>query len=227
MELKKSQKANLEDKRTLFIAIGLILALGVMLFAFEYKTEAKAVVSLGDVDAQVVDDEIIPITRVQEVQPPPPPPPPQVSDILTLVDDDVELPEELDLESFEDSDEPIEIAPIITSTEEPAPSNEVFIVVEQMPEFPGGEAAMRAFLARSVKYPVVALENGITGTVYLSFVVNRDGSIVDVKVLRGVDSSLDKEAIRVVNSMPKWQPGKQGGKPVRVSYTVPISFVLQ
>jgi protein TonB len=104
---------------------------------------------------------------------------------------------------------------------------EVFVVVEEMPEFPGGNNALRKFLGESVKYPVVAQENGIQGKVYVNFVVNKDGSVSGAKIARGVDPSLDAEALRVVNSMPKWKPGKQRGVPVRVSYTVPISFVLQ
>ncbi len=102
-----------------------------------------------------------------------------------------------------------------------------FVVVEQMPEFPGGEAALRKFISNSVKYPVIAQENGIQGKVFINFIVDTNGSISSVKVSRGVDPSLDKEAIRVVKSMPKWIPGKQGGRAVRVSYTVPINFVLQ
>ena len=99
--------------------------------------------------------------------------------------------------------------------------------VETMPEFPGGQGALLQYLAKSIKYPVIAQENGIQGRVSCSFVVNKDGSIVDAEVIRGVDPSLDKEALRVINSMPKWSPGKQRGKPVRVKYTVPVTFRLQ
>ncbi|MFV0555381.1 MAG: energy transducer TonB [Mangrovibacterium sp.] len=226
MELKKSNKADLENKKNIFLQAGLVLALGITLFAFEYKTHAEQVVSLGTVQEQTIEEEIIPITRM-EIQKPPPPPPPKVVEILNIVEDDVELEEELELESIEDNNAPIDIAPIFQQGTEATTDSEIFIVVEQMPEFPGGVNAMRAYLAKNVKYPVVALENGLQGTVYISFVVNQDGSIVDVTVLRGVDSSLDKEAVRVVQSMPKWKPGKQGGKPVRVSYQVPISFKLQ
>ena len=104
---------------------------------------------------------------------------------------------------------------------------QIFQVVEEMPEFPGGQGALLQFLAKSIKYPVIAQENGIQGRVTCSFVVNKDGSIVDAEVIRGVDPSLDKEAIRVINTMPKWSPGKQRGKPVRVKYTVPVTFRLQ
>ena len=103
----------------------------------------------------------------------------------------------------------------------------VLVVVEQMPEFPGGQQAMLAFLSENVKYPVIARENGIQGTCIVQFVVNKDGSIVDVAVVRsGGDPSLDKEALRVIKSMPKWRPGMLKGKPVRVKYTIPVNFKL-
>lgn len=111
----------------------------------------------------------------------------------------------------------------------PASGNEeqVFFIVEEMPEFPGGEAALRNFIARTVQYPAIAQEKGLQGRVYVQFVVTKDGSVADAKIVRGVDPVLDQEAMRVVNSLPRWIPGKQGGKAVAVSYTVPISFVLQ
>mgnify|MGYP002764775404 FL=1 len=109
----------------------------------------------------------------------------------------------------------------------PEVSNKVFDVVEEMPHFPGGPAALQAFLSSNTKYPVVAQENGVQGRVIVSFVVERDGSITDVKVVRSVDPSLDREATRVVRSMPRWSPGKQNGSAVRVKYTVPVVFRLQ
>lgn len=109
----------------------------------------------------------------------------------------------------------------------PEVSNKVFDVVEEMPHFPGGPAALQAFLSSNTKYPVVAQENGVQGRVIVSFVVERDGSITDVKVVRSVDPSLDREATRVVKSMPRWSPGKQNGSAVRVKYTVPVVFRLQ
>ena len=109
----------------------------------------------------------------------------------------------------------------------PEVSNKVFDVVEEMPHFPGGPAALQAFLSSNTKYPVVAQENGVQGRVIVSFVVERDGSITDVRVVRSVDPSLDREASRVVRSMPRWSPGKQNGSTVRVKYTVPVVFRLQ
>ena len=105
--------------------------------------------------------------------------------------------------------------------------NKVFDVVEQMPSFPGGQSALMSWLSQNIKYPVIAAENGVQGRVVVQFVVEKDGSITDVKVVRSVDPSLDKEASRVVKSMPHWIPGKQNGSAVRVKYTVPVSFKLQ
>ena len=228
MELKKSPKADLENKRNIFVQIGLVISLGITLLAFEWTTRVEQATSLGSVVQQDVEDEIIPITRQEEVKPPPPPPPPKVVEVLTIVDDDTEIEEELDIEDTEaDDNTVIDVAPVIQQEAEEEEESEVFFIVENMPEFPGGELALRKFIANAIKYPVIAQENGIQGKVYVNFVVDKDGSVTQARIARGVDSSLDKEALRVVNSLPKWKPGMQRGKPVRVSYTVPISFVLQ
>lgn len=145
------------------------------------------------------------------------------------MEDDVDLQQQ-DIVTSEDNQKAAQtqtyVAPKVVEEEEES-SQPIFTVVETMPQFPGGDAALLQFLAKSIKYPVIAQENGIQGRVICAFVVNRDGSIVDAEVLRGVDPSLDKEALRVINTMPKWSPGKQRGKPVRVKYTVPITFRLQ
>ena len=145
------------------------------------------------------------------------------------MEDDVEL-DQVDLISSEDDQSSAQVeayvAPAVVEEEEES-AQQIFTVVETMPEFPGGQGELLKYLAKSIKYPVIAQENGIQGRVTCSFVVNRDGSIVDAEVIRGVDPSLDKEALRVINSMPKWSPGKQRGKPVRVKYTVPVTFRLQ
>lgn len=229
MELKKSQKADLESKKNVFFMLGLVIALGVTLLAFEWNSKPAKAESLGSIQSQEVEEEIIPITREQEIKPPPPPPPPQVVEVLNIVDDDVEIEDELEIEDSEADDETvIDVAPVVVAAEEEEEETaEVFFIVEDMPEFPGGDLALRKYIANAVKYPVIAQENGIQGKVYVTFVVGKDGSINNAGVARGVDPSLDKEALRVVNSLPKWKPGKQRGKPVNVSYTVPINFVLQ
>ena len=229
MEVKKSAKVDLESKSSTFILLGLVVALLLTLFAFEWTTKATQVSSLGTVQAQAVEEEIVPITRQDEVKPPPPPPPPAVVEVLNIVDDNVKINDELKIDDTEANDQTIvDVAPVVeTKKETEAEEAQVFFIVEEMPEFPGGELALRKFIANAIKYPVIAQENGIQGKVYVTFVVDRDGGISDAKIARGVDPSLDKEALRVVSTLPKWKPGKQRGKPVRVSYTVPISFVLQ
>lgn len=229
MEVKKSPKVELESKKNVFFMIGLVVALGLTLLAFEWTAKPKKAESLGSVQAQAVEEEMIPVTREQEVKPPPPPPPPKVVEVLNIVDDDVKIEDELHIEDSEANDATvIDVAPVVeTKKEEEKDEAQVFFIVEDMPEFPGGELALRKYIANAIKYPVIAQENGIQGKVYVTFVVGRDGSIQDARIARGVDPSLDKEALRVVNTLPKWKPGKQRGKPVRVSYTVPINFVLQ
>ncbi len=230
MELKKTEKADLENKKSVFLLLGLVLALGITLLAFEWTTKPSEVESLGTLDAVQVEEEVIPITRQEEIKVTPPPPV-TVVEVLNIVDNTQQVNDDLSIFDSEANNETlVDVAPIVIETkqeEEKEEDTQVFIIVEEMPEFPGGEAALRAFIAKSINYPVIAQENGIQGKVYVTFVVDKDGGISEAKVARGVDASLDKEALRVVNMLPKWKPGKQRGKPVRVSYTVPISFVLQ
>jgi protein TonB len=171
------------------------------------------------------------IVQTQEVfTPPPPPPAPDVVEVINIVEDDVEVAS-VDIQTEDNKDSEVSIhAPVAgtgTGTYVEEEENVVFQVVETMPSFPGGDGELMKFLGNNVKYPVIAQENGIQGRVICQFVVNRDGSIVDVEVVRSVDPSLDKEAIRVIKSMPAWSPGKQRGKSVRVKYTLPVNFRLQ
>ncbi len=227
MELKKTPKADLENKRNIFVQFGLVISLGIVLTAFNINDRVKTVDTLGELMETEIEEEVIPITRQEEVKPPPPPPPPKVVEVLTIVDDDVELEEEFVFESLDDDEDLIIDAMPVIEEENEEEANEVFVIVEEMPQFPGGDLALRQWIASNIKYPVIAAENGIQGRVFVQFVVNTDGSITDVRVARGVDPSLDQEAIRVVRTLPEWKPGKQRGKPVRVSYTVPINFQLQ
>ena len=229
MELKKSSKADLELKKNVFFMVGLVVSLGIMLVAFEWTAKPEKADSLGTMNAVNVEDEIIPITREQEIKPPPPPPPPKVIEVLNIVDDDVKIDDELQIEDSEADDKTlITAAPVVTAAKEvEEEETQVFFIVEDMPEFPGGEMALRAYIANAIKYPVIAQENGIQGKVYVTFVVGKDGKVSNATIARGVDPSIDKEALRVVNALPAWKPGKQRGKPVNVSYTVPINFVLQ
>ncbi|MCQ2216493.1 MAG: energy transducer TonB [Bacteroidales bacterium] len=228
MEIKKTPKADLENKKGLFTEIGLALVLLGCFLAFEWQTKA-AEINIADMPDEVaVEDEMVPITKQEEIKPPPPPPPPKMAEVLNIVTDDTEINEELEiLDSEMDEDTEIEFQEVEVEEEVEEVADEVFVIVEQMPTFPGGDLELRKFLAQSVKYPVIAQENGIQGRVFVSFVVNQKGEVTNVKVARPLDPNLDKEAVRVVQSMPKWSPGMQRGKPVKVSYTVPINFVLQ
>jgi protein TonB len=230
MELKKSEKANLENKRNMFFLIGLVIALGSTLVAFEWSTKPSKTQSLGDLQSQEVEDVFIPITREQQVEPPPPPPAPKVIEVLNIVDDDVEIDEELDIEDS-DADETtvIDIDPIFDSSdqEEEVEDKIHFNIIEEPAEFPGGDKALHAYMSRAVKYPIIAQENGIQGKVYVKFVVNEQGKVSNGEILRGVDPSLDKEALRVVSTLPDFKPGKQRGKTVKVFYNAVINFTLQ
>ena len=211
------------------LLMGMVVGLAILFVAFEWSNRDVKVTQDQGV-ADVIAEEQIEITRPENTPPPPPPPPaPVVTEVLNVVEDDVDL-EQQDIVTSEDNQKAAQtqtyVAPKVVEEEEES-SQPIFTVVETMPQFPGGDAALLQFLAKSIKYPVIAQENGIQGRVICAFVVNRDGSIVDAEVLRGVDPSLDKEALRVINTMPKWSPGKQRGKPVRVKYTVPITFRLQ
>lgn len=231
MEVKKNPKVDLDAKKSIFSEIGLVVALGVTLAAFEWTSEDVTIKDLEVQQQEVVEEEMVPVTTQDQIKPPPPPPPPPpVADALTIVDNETEINEDFELNDTEADDntefEIRDLEPAVVEEEEPA-EQEVFIIVEQMPVFPGGDAELRKYLATSVKYPTIAQENGIQGRVFVKFVIMPDGSVSNVEVARPFDPNLDREAVRVVKSMPKWTPGKQRGKAVRVSYTVPINFVLQ
>jgi protein TonB len=226
MQLKKSPQASLEDKKLVYVLMGLILVLSICYVAFEW-TEKEVTKYEVTEDLAFIDEEIDIQQTTKETPPPPPPPAPQEVEVLNVVEDDVEV-EEIEINTEDDKDVEVVIAPPVEAPVEEEEEEVIFMVVESMPEFPGGQQALFKYLAENVKYPVIAQENGIQGRVICQFVVNKDGSIVDVVAVRSSgEPSLDKEAIRVIKSMPKWKPGKQRGKPVRVKYTVPVNFRLQ
>ena len=198
-----------------------------MFVAFEWtKRDIKIDTSQAIADL-VFEEEIIPITEQPEQVTPPPPEAPAIAETLTIVEDDADV-EETAIVSSEELNQAVEIKYVPVAVEEEEPEEQtIFEVVENMPEFQGGQAALMAYLAKNIKYPTIAQENGTQGRVIVQFVVNKDGSIVDAKVVRSVDPYLDKEALRVINTMPKWKPGMQRGKPVRVKFTVPVMFRLQ
>jgi protein TonB len=225
MEIKKTPKADLERKKTIFFEIGLILALLVVFAAFEYKSYDKTTIDLVQRSVDDTPEEIIPITE-QKVKPPPPPPPKQVTQIK-IVEDDVDVDEDIDLDVEADDETIVEEYIPPEEEEEDIREDEIFTVVESMPEFPGGMGALMKYLAENIKYPPLAKESGIQGRVFINFVVEPNGAISNVKVLRGIGGGCDEEAVRVVEAMPKWKAGMQRGKPVRVSYNLPVKFTLQ
>jgi periplasmic protein TonB len=235
MNLKKNPEVDLEKKKSVFFQVGLVTALAVVLLALEWTVYERSLSSLGDLQIELEEEEMIPITQ-QEITPPPPPPPQAV--VLEIVDDEEEI-EDVDIESSEtDENQVVEIIEMAEEAviEEP----QIFTIVEEMPSMKGCEKAkdeqertqctymkIQEYLRENVKYPQMAIDAGIKGSVYVNFVVMEDGSITDVKVLRGIGGGCDEEAIRVVKKMPKWNAGKQRGKAVRVSYNMPIKFSLK
>ena len=227
MEVKKSPKADLEGKKTQWLLIGYVVVLAFIFVAFEW-TERDIKIDTSQAVAQIeFEEEMIPITQQEEKPAPPPVEVPKQAEILKIVDDQADV-EETAIASTEDTGQKVEVkyVPVEVKEEEPS-EQEIFEVVEEAADFPVCMPACLQFLYKNIKYPTIAQENGTQGQVVLQFVVERDGSISDVHVARGVDPYLDKEAVRVVKSMPKWLPGKQNGNAVRVKFTVTVMFRLQ
>ena len=229
MEIKKSEKANLENKKLLFVEIGLVISLAITLFAFEWTSTETEVAVLEDTQEVVLEEEIIPIT--QEAPPPPPAAPkiPVLSDQIDIVDDEIEVDDDLFMNLEDDASLGVEIMDYVEVEEEVVEEEAIpFQLVEEKPSFQGGDAnQFSKWVNQRLVYPEIAKENGVQGRVTLQFTVEKDGTVTKVKVLRGVDPSLDKEAVRVVSSSPKWSPGKQRDRAVPVTYTFPVIFQLR
>ena len=226
MEEKKSPKANLESKKLVFTQIGLIISLLIAWAVFEVKVKADREIDESLLNREIVmDEEMVEITK-QEEQKPEPVEQPQQTTQLEIVDNEVET-EDIKINAEVEQNEVIEeyVAPEVV--EEEVVEQEIFQIVEEMPQFPGGEQKLMEFVAKNIKYPQIARETGIQGRVFVGFVVEPDGSISNVKLLRGIGGGCDEEAMRVIKSLPKWKPGKQRGKAVRVSYQIPVFFKLQ
>ncbi|HCC51251.1 MAG TPA: energy transducer TonB [Porphyromonadaceae bacterium] len=230
MEIKKTPRADLEKDKSLSFLMGLAMALAILFVGFEWGEKDLQVATDSGLTA-LIDEEEIEMT-IQNEPPPPPPPEPEVikePDILEIVEDEEEV-ESIQIASSEDdaSQAQVEtyVAPV-EEEEEEVDENFIFVTVEKMPEFPGGTLALLKWISDNINYPPIAAENGISGRVYCTFTVNADGSVSDVEVARPVDPNLDKEALRVLKKLPKFQPGEQRGKPVRVKYSVPVRFQLK
>ncbi|MDX2443776.1 MAG: energy transducer TonB [Bacteroidales bacterium] len=229
MELKKSPKADLEKTRFLFLEIGFVIALATIVIAFEWTTEDSSFNEYDSVLTDVFEEEVIPVTIQKEQKNVVPPEPVRTIEIFEIVNNDIEIDDEIHLQDFEiNQDSEIEIIQYLPQEEEVEEEEaEIFFIVEDMPSFGGpGQDGFREYIANNLDYPQTAAENGISGRVFVNFVVEPDGSVSHVTLLRGIDPALDNEAIRVVKSSPKWSPGKQRGKPVRVLFTFPINFQL-
>ena len=227
MEIKKSPKANLENKKLTFTLIGLVLALFIVWRVFEHRSYDKQTVDTFTRQIEVIEEEMVEITKQEQPKPQVQAPKPQVTQIQVVENDEETQDIEIDAEVTQDEvlEEYVYEAPEIE--EEEIQEEEVFLSVEENPEFPGGPAKLLEYVQKNLKYPMMARESDIQGRVFVGFVVEKDGSISNVKVLRGIGGGCDEEAVRVVQSLPKFKPGKQRGNPVRVQYTLPIVFKLQ
>lgn len=230
MEQKKTVAASLENKRLMFAELGLAAALAVVLGAFEISTAEKSV-ALLDTGYNTIDiEEMVPITQEEIPAPQQAPLLPVISEDIEIVDNDIPVDEFV--ASFEDTDEPIQILPYYVEDvkdEEIEDESIPFVLVEQKPTFEGKDAnEFSRWVNTKLVYPEIAKENGSQGRVYLSFIVEKDGSVTNVKVLRSSsDATLDNEAVRVVKSSPKWEPGRQRDRAVKVTYTFPVVFALR
>lgn len=223
---KKTDKGNLENKRTLFLLLGFVVVLGLVYAGFElFASEDKAPgFSISDDDFIEVKDEDVIATD----QTPPPPPEPQQQQqavVLNIVEDNIKVSTDFDFgqDVFEDDvvEELDDVVEVVEDESETAPP---VYFTEEMPEYPGGMEALNSFLSKEIQYPEVARNNGITGTVLVEFVVERDGRVSNAKVKVPLYPDCDKEAVRGIMAMPKWKPGKNMGKPVRCFYQVPVTF---
>ena len=230
MEIKKSEKASLENKRLLFTEIGLVVALLIVYIGFNWGSRDASVAALEDTTKVLVEEEMI---AIPDQLPPPPPEAPNIpvlSDQIDIVEDDIKVDDDLFM-NLEDDNSAIEIQDYkeaVVEEEEVEEEAIPFQLVEQKPSFNGGDAnEFSKWVNSRLVYPEIAKENGVQGRVTLSFTVEADGRVTNVKVLKGVDDSLDKEAVRVVSSSPKWTPGKQRDRKVKVTYTFPVYFMLR
>lgn len=230
MTTKKSPRADLENKRLLLIQIGLILALVVVLAAFEYKTYDRNVNLITAEIPQIIEEEQIPVTMETPPALPEMPLTPVLSDAIEIVEDDIVIEEDVFIDTEDDGTFAIEIRDYVsTNTEEAVEEEEIpLAIVEEKPKFMGGdENTFTKWVHERIVYSDLAKENGIQGRVVLTFLVDADGYVKNVTVLRGLDPSIDKEAVRVVSSSPRWTPGRQRDRNVKVRYNFPINFQIR
>jgi len=223
MELKKSPQADLNRKTGLFLNIGLVISLSLAISAFEWKFyDDGSLVDLGQVDDDFDDMVDIPPTE----QPPPPPPKIQQPEIIEVPDEE-EIEEEIEIDlDVEVTEETVIEAVVFEEAPDEEVADEIFTVVEQQPTPDGGMAAFYKYVSKNLKYPAQARRMGIEGRVFVQFIVDKDGSITSVQAVKGIGAGCDEEAARVIRGAPKWRPGKQRGRPVKVRMILPITFKL-
>ena len=227
MEIKKTKRADVAKERGTSLMIGLVISLSIMFVALEWIQKDDVLAAEPYPIVSFVPEDMIPITLPEKKTVPPPPAAIAKADIIEIVKDDADVDDDI-MASIEDNQEwfdPQEYDYVLVEPE-PEPE-EIFMVVEDQPEFPGGTKALMEYLKKNIKYPAICRENNIQGKVIVTFVVNKDGTITEPEVVKTVNPSLDKEALRVISQMPNWKPGYQRGKPVRVKFTVPVNFQLK
>lgn len=222
MELKKNPKYDLTRYSGLFLEVGLVVAISAVLFALNYSVDKKAPVAFSKLGTVITNEEIIPITRMQATTPPPPEVT-KVAEVINIVEDDVDI-DDIEIDDVE-ADQP-EVT-IVEMREEEEVEDEIYIIVEEIPEFPGGEDALHNYMLKHTKYPKTAKKNKTSGMVYVVFVIDENGKIGDIEILRSAGTALDREAIRVVRNMPNWIPGKIRGKPVKSLQPLWFDFALR
>ena len=227
MEIKKNPKADLKNKRGLLLEIGLVISLLLVIVAFSYTPEEKRIEKV-DLQTAIVEEQIVEITR-QDQKPPEPPKKVEVkviADLLQVVTNDTKITTEVDFTEFDEDVDVVQTVGVVE--EEVVEEDQPFLIAETMPSFQGGVLnTFRAWVQQNVKFPQIALENGIQGRVVLSFVIEKDGRLTNIQVLQTPDRSLSEEAVRVLSKSPKWTPGKQRNQVVRVKYTLPVDFRVQ
>lgn len=226
MELKKSVKADLERRKSLFFELGLCVALALTLMAFELIGPREKQEETFQTQAVLIDEEMIVNTKREETPPPPPPAAPMTSTVIDIVNDNMVLENDASFDSEYDENEATETFDIQDNVVEEVVEDEIFTVVEKEPAFPGGEDALYEYIGKNIVYPRQAREAGIEGVVVVEFVVEPSGKLSNVIAKRKVAPSLDEEAVRVVKTLPAWSPGKQRGKAVRTLFRLPINFQL-
>ena len=227
MQIKKYASVDLEKRKSTYFSIGLLLVLATIYCLLEFKFYEVESAELGKLHLDLIETEVVPVSQHK---PPPPPPPPQSTTQIEIVANDEDIAVELEIQDLDiDVDSEVEMVTYESFTEAPEEvvEEEIFTIVEKMPEFPGGIEALFEYLGQNIKYPDMAKDSRIEGKVYITFVVDSKGEIDKVSILRGIGGGCDEEAIRVVKGMPTWIPGKQRGKAVKVQYNLPINFILK